>query len=87
MQSQGHVHHFWFCVVCPYVKDLNFNEMFQCIMKPYTIQSERKQWFISIFYTFSILALCASCKFNFGNLSPAMQLHQVFTAKVFKCIT
>jgi hypothetical protein len=67
MQCQGHVCHFWFRILCPYMKDLDFNKLFQCIMKPYTTQCERKQWFIQIFYTFSIVALCASSKINFGN--------------------
>ena len=38
MQNQGRVHHVWFCVLCPYVKDSDFNILFQCIMKPYTMQ-------------------------------------------------
>jgi hypothetical protein len=43
MQGQGHFGHFWFCKLCPYKKDLDFNKLFQFLMKPYTMQCERKE--------------------------------------------
>lgn len=76
MEGQGCFRHFWFCKLCSYMKDLDFNKLFQCIMKPYTMQCD-------IFHTFLIVVLYASSEFNFGNLSPAMQLYQVPTATIF----